>query len=111
MIALTELFISTAYAKSPVILPVAGDYNIAVSDINFIKYTLAGILISILGFIGKWIFERIFSKQDSTDVKLAEVLKIVHKIDANQSYLERVTVKKEDLLLIIRQEIQYHESE
>ncbi len=96
-------------AKAPIIVPVAGEYNIAFADSQIIKYTLAGILISISGFVAKWLFELIFKKQDSTEMKLSELIKLVTKIDAHQSYLDRVTVKKEDILLIIRQEIKYHE--
>lgn len=105
-------FLNLAMASStkPIILPVSGNYNIAIEDIQFIKYTLAGILISALGFVGKWVVSLFFKKQDSVDMRLDTVIEALTRLESNVGYLERHTVKKEDLLLVIRQEIQYRDS-
>lgn len=105
-------FLNLAMANStkPIVLPVAGDYNIAFSDIQFIKYTLAGILLSTFGFIAKYIFEMIFKKQDGVDLRLDKVIESLTRLEGNVSYLERHTVKKEDLIMLVRSELKYRKS-
>lgn len=98
-----------ASKSGPVIIPVAGDYNIAFTDIQYIKYTLSTIALAALGFVAKYIFELVFKRQDSVEIRLDKVIDALTRLETNFSHLERHAVKKEDLLLIIRQEIQYHE--
>ncbi len=104
------LFHIVAHAKGPVVVPVTGNYNVAFEDIQFIKYTLASILLAALGFIIKGIVSLFFKKQDSDGLKLDRVIEAITRLEGNVSYLERHTVKKEDLIMLVRTELNYRKS-
>ncbi len=104
------LLSAVTFARGPVVLPVAGDYNIAFSDVQFIKYTLSGILLSVLGFILKWAFELIFKKQSSVDSRLEKIVDSLSRLETKFEHLDRHAVRKEDLLVFVRAEMQYRES-
>ncbi len=97
-------FSALALAKSPALFPV-GENSYVAGDIEFIKKLLMAILTGVVGLI----ISRFFKRQDSSEVKMDEVIKIVTKLESSVTYLERVTVKREDLSSLIREEMRYRE--
>lgn len=94
---------------SPVIIPVGDSHYAAASDIEVIKNTLIGMLLTGIGWLVAFIITRFFKKQDSDDGKMDEIIKIMTRLETNVNYLERVTVKKEDLAAFIRTEMEYRD--
>lgn len=104
------LFAVMAFAKNnTVIIPVGDDHYVAASDIVWIQRTLLGIFGGILVWLGKQIISLFFKKQDSTEHKLDEIMRAISRLEGNVTYLERTSVKKEDLVELVRREIKYRE--
>ncbi len=98
-----------AHAKGPVIVPVTDNYNIAFSDVQFIKVTLATIAVGMLGFFCRWVFLLIFKNQDSADVKLDRISDQLARLEQNLIHIERHSVFREEVVEMIRSELEYRD--
>ncbi len=101
------LFLAVAHADNAIIA--TGDNRYVNYNIDVIEKTLIGILLTIIGWLIAFIISRFIKGKDSNDTKLDELIKIVTRLDTNVAYLERITVKREDLTDLIREEMKYRE--
>ncbi len=100
-------FTLTAYADNAIIS--TGNNHYVSYEIDVIEKTLIGILLAVIGWLIAFIISRFIKGKDSNDRKLDELIKIVTKLDTKVDYLERISVKKEDITDLIRNEIKYRE--
>ncbi len=96
-----------AHADNAIIA--TGDNHYVNYNIDVIEKTLIGILLTVIGWLIVFIISRFMKGKDSNDKKLDELIKIVTKLDTKVDYLERISVKREDITDLIRSEMKYRE--